>query len=304
MSDAAALCVLASGSAGNCTALRRADGTIILVDAGLSPRMTRQRLRDVGACWSRVTDILLTHADRDHFHVGWPKALVHRPDVTVHVPEPHAPRLTIDGFRPPSQCVLRPSHDGLVRIRCGAFEGVGIALPHDEAGTLGYRLVVDEIRIGFATDLGRVPATLVELFDDLDALLLESNYDPPMQDAAPRPYFLKQRITGGRGHLSNHESLDAVRCIARRNALQHIVLLHLSRQCNCPMLVRSLYEESAPDLASRLVIADQHHPTRWLTIERRHARSNGTPPSGSAARCIDRQVAASVGNLPTGSPSS
>jgi glyoxylase-like metal-dependent hydrolase (beta-lactamase superfamily II) len=72
----AALCVLASGSAGNCSLLRAWDegGAVArtcLIDAGLSPRRTQRLLGERGVSMRDIDDIVLTHLDTDHFHAGW-----------------------------------------------------------------------------------------------------------------------------------------------------------------------------------------------------------------------------------------
>jgi phosphoribosyl 1,2-cyclic phosphodiesterase len=144
-----------------------------------------------------------------------------------------------------------------------------LALAHDLTGSHGF--VVDGFggRIGYATDLGRVPVQLLTAFEDLDVLAIESNYDSQMQLASGRPAFLKQRIMGGNGHLSNTQALAAVRQIldradARRKRLpSRIVLLHRSRECNCPKLLQRLFHADAR-IAPRLVLAEQYERTDWL----------------------------------------
>ena len=90
-----------------------------------------------------------------------------------------------------------------------------------------------------------------------------------MELSSDRPWFLKQRIMGGRGHLSNEQALAAVRHILDRRSKrrgdlpQHIVLLHRSRQCNCPKLLHALFAAD-PRIAPRLVLADQYQRTPWL----------------------------------------
>jgi phosphoribosyl 1,2-cyclic phosphodiesterase len=115
-----------------------------------------------------------------------------------------------------------------------------------------------------------VPTELVRRLCGVDVLAIESNYDPAMQRASGRPDFVQRRITGGRGHLSNEQALAAVKRVFTRcrragcSPPGHIVLLHRSRQANCPRLVRSLFSRE-PGLGRRLVLAEQDRPTPWLT---------------------------------------
>jgi hypothetical protein len=91
---------------------------------------------------------------------------------------------------------------------------------------------------------------------------------------------LKRRIMGGLGHLSNEQSLEAVLDIAGRCDLGHVVLLHLSRQCNDPTIVRDLYAQRAPDLLGRLTITNQYEPTPVLHVGPRAGRAAGAAKAG------------------------
>ncbi|MFO0874632.1 MAG: MBL fold metallo-hydrolase [Phycisphaerales bacterium] len=295
-----ALSILGSGSSGNCTAIVLGPDEpaprVILVDAGLSPRSTRRRLGEVGLRFTDVTDILLTHLDSDHLHASWPAALFHNDRIHVHIHARHAAALRATGLNARRLCVIDDTSEELPLLpppatwpregeaapRSPTFHDgtrVGsVGLPHDEAGATAYVLEHAGARIGFATDLGHVTARLLEAFVDLDALAFESNYDPHLQLASARPEFLKRRIMGGHGHLSNEEALEAIVEIDRRSRLQHVALLHLSRQCNDPGLVRSLWASKAPHLVGRLVLARQDVPTPMLRVAPTGQRS---PDAGS-----------------------
>ena len=136
-----------------------------------------------------------------------------------------------------------------------------VLLAHDTLGSVGYVLDACGVRIGFATDLGRVPRLLLDRFVNLDVVLFESNYDRTMQIRSDRPAYLKRRIMGGAGHLSNEQSFEAVRRIAARSKLSHIVLLHLSRQCNDPAIISHHYAQHA---RLRLILFFSRRS--WLSI--------------------------------------
>ena len=126
--------------------------------------------------------------------------------------------------------------------------------------------------LGYATDLGHVPSYFFDRFRDLDCIALEANYDPQMQVDSARPSFLKRRIMGGHGHLSNLQALAAIRKLLDRSRRlpDHIVLLHRSQECNCPDLVRQLFSTDRR-IASRLTLAHQHERSPWLgRTNRRH----------------------------------
>lgn len=259
------LCVLASGSGGNCTVVRTPKG-IVLIDAGLAPRTAAQRMDGSGARVRDVIAICLTHLDRDHFSSGWAGLICSR-GIRLFCHSERVGQLL--------EICEGELHDEHVIGFDGPFEpteGVRvepIALAHDQEGSHGFLIEGFGSRVGYATDLGHVPMELIERFVDLDVLAIESNYDPRMQEESPRPYFLKQRITGGRGHLSNEQAFEAVRKILDRcqrtgvRLPSHVVLLHRSRQCNCPKLVQSLFSRDAR-IAPRLTLAEQFSRSPWL----------------------------------------
>lgn len=260
------ICNLGSGSGGNATLLRLGQdnrATHMLIDCGFSPRETRRRLATLGLDFEHISDILLTHLDRDHFYPTWIR-VIERHGIRLHLHRRQQRRAASTGlnFRQVElfeDVIERPAAENGVHIESVPFA-------HDALGTVGFIIEYDGTRLGYATDLGHVPATLFERFIGLHALAFESNYDRKMQLDSPRPQYLKQRIMGGSGHLSNDEALAAICRIAKSCTLSQITLLHLSRQCNCPTIVRSLYEREAPELFARLTITNQFQPTPMLSI--------------------------------------
>lgn len=273
---AMSLAILGSGSSGNCSLLSLHDGNgesmHVLIDAGLSPRETGRRLGAFGVGVADITDILITHFDGDHFNPGWPARLATTP-VRVHAHRRH--RNPAGRARIPRG--LLTLHDGDITFGPASTRIETMLLAHDAHGTVGFVIEHGGARLGYATDLGRVPLSLYERFTGLDALALESNYDVQMQQQSARPAFLRRRIMGGTGHLSNDQALDAVLRIADASKLQHVALLHLSRQCNCPRLVQSLYARQASHLLDRLTITSQHRPTTPLHIAPRRNGSRSEP---------------------------
>ncbi len=267
----AALCVLASGSGGNCSilALRRASILrVVLLDLGLPPRRTFKLLADRGIRPDQIDDAIVTHLDSDHFHTNWLTAMPAHVRIRMH--ERHEYLLRSVGANAASERVQKFDVEPFE-----IDEGVCVRphlMSHDEAGVSTLRIDMPGLggagALGFCTDLGQVTDDLVGHLradrgtgEGVDVLAMESNYCPRMQMASSRPEFLKRRIMGGSGHLSNQEALEAVRAISPR---EHVVLLHLSRQCNDPALVADLHAGS--DYA--LTIASQFHPTRWIRISR------------------------------------
>ena len=263
-------CFLASGSGGNSTLVRTPSG-VMLIDAGMGPRTTSARMNGTGVSAADISAVCLTHLDRDHFNLSWRGFLIRR-GIPIYCHRSRVADLSRIAGDSAFTALLRPFGEApfepLPGVRCS-----GIDLVHDADGSHGFVIQAFGSRAGFATDLGHVPNHLIERFEQLNLLALESNYDPEMQQASDRPYFLKQRIMGGRGHLSNQQAFEAVRkildrCERRRKRLpDHIVLLHRSRQCNCPKLLRSLFERDMR-IVKRLTLAEQDGRTGWLGLSK------------------------------------
>lgn len=259
------LCVLASGSAGNCSVLVHrpapdAPRRVILLDAGLSPRRTGRLLLERGIRPDEVDDVVFTHLDSDHCHPGWPAAI--RPGgwrARLRIHKRHLGRAERMGLLTRH---TEPFDDSL-RID-DALHAEVCTLSHDALGVAAFRFTArshapggPETHLGYATDLGRATDRLTDLLAGVDLLAIESNYCPRLQHASNRPEFLKRRIMGGSGHLSNEQSAEAVGRIGPRADL---VLLHLSRQCNTPERARAAHRHAA----CTLTVTSQHEPTPWI----------------------------------------
>ncbi len=263
------LCVLASGSRGNCSVLvvpstLETPRRVYLIDAGLSPRRTASLLAERGIRPDEVDAIVYTHLDTDHCYIGggeaWVRAIrpgYFRAKLMIH--RGHMGRaermglLSVHTEPFDQECVLAPNVTVYTEV-----------LAHDSLGVACFRFVIDGedgsvAHLGYATDCGRVTPGLIEHMQGVDTLAIESNYCPTMQEESDRPVFLKKRIMGGSGHLSNQLSADAV---ARMQVREHLVLLHLSQQCNTPELAAQEHDHSG----LIRTISTQHQATAWIPI--------------------------------------
>lgn len=276
-----ALCVLASGSKGNCSVLvvpatRETARRVILIDAGLSPSRTRVLLHQRGIRPDEVDEIVFTHLDSDHCHQGWINAL--RPGSITG-----AWRAQLRVHR---MHMGRARRMGLLYARTEPFEEVfspapgiemrTLMLAHDDLGVAVFRVGIElpdreGASLGFATDLGHVNTGLIEHLRGVDTLAIESNYCPVMQENSGRPIYLQRRIMGGAGHLSNEQSAMAVSRIGPR---RNLVLLHLSQECNEPAIAMGhhrRYIEGAD--GRRCVVSSQFEATPWVEV-----RGDGASP--------------------------
>lgn len=250
-----AIRVLGSGSGGNCSVVCVGRGGVqrlILIDLGLSARRTKRLLAEDGLGLNDIDAVLLTHLDHDHWRLGWIGALPE--SVPVYLHGRHLGWGSHLGILPRSA----RGFEGDFELACGARVRP-VLLDHDELGVASYRFEFPNgCSLGFATDVGRVTDRLIGHLRGVGVLAIESNYCRDMQVDSGRPWSLKRRIMGGRGHLSNAETARAVGGIGPR----HVVFLHLSRQCNRADLVADLHAGAEYEYT----IADQHRPTRWVAI--------------------------------------
>lgn len=274
------VCVLGSGSGGNCTVVRFGKRAI-LIDAGFGPMTTARRLQQTGLTLGDVKAVCITHLDQDHFRPTWINTLIgfgirvylhrwHRRHLdkvegSEHLYDAGLVRFfEYDAFEPWEADAHDPHDERHDRVVIST-----VRLPHDDKGTIAFHLQAGPLRIGLATDLGHAPDELIRAFAGVDVLLIESNYDPQMQITSSRPAFLKKRIMGGHGHLSNEQCLDVCRRIADASPQgnpQRIVLLHRSQQCNTPELVKEMFARD-PRMAKRIVLTQQRRRTPWIPVK-------------------------------------
>jgi phosphoribosyl 1,2-cyclic phosphodiesterase len=97
-----------------------------------------------------------------------------------------------------------------------------------------------DVKLGVITDLGSITPHVAASFSGLDALVLEANHDEDMLRDGPYPKFLKERVGGRYGHLSNAVAARLLDAVAG-DRLQHVVAAHLSLKNNTALLARSAF---------------------------------------------------------------
>jgi len=251
---------LQSGSSGNCIYVET-GGKKLLFDAGITGTQTEERLAAHGRDVRAVDAVIISHDHSDHIrHAG---VLQRKYGLPVYV--------TPATFAAASaRCALGKmkdvrhfrSHD---KLQFGGVLVHAIPTPHD--GVDGSAFVIEACgkRLGIMTDLGHVFKDLVRLVASLDAVFLESNYDPDMLARGPYPAYLKQRIKGPRGHISNQEAAQVLLCASGENRLQWACLAHLSEQNNHPDVALRTHREVMSEKLT-LYVADRYRASGVLTV--------------------------------------
>ncbi len=220
--------VLASGSAGNAI-LVESNGDRLLVDAGLSPDAVERALAPAGVRLVDLSAILLTHEHEDHARGAGAISRAAAVPVYGNPATLEAAGAALAGAVVRAFETRRPFEIG--RTHIAAFP-----VPHDAAEPVGFTIETAGRRITIATDLGSTDASLDAHLAAADLVVLESNYDLGLLCVSRYPWFLKNRIMSGRGHLSND---DAARALARTAGRRRAVCLaHLSEANNLTSLAR------------------------------------------------------------------
>lgn len=232
-------CALASGSSGNCYYVS-SENTSILIDAGISLKGMTEKLESVGERIDSISDIVLTHEHSDH--IKGLKALLKKYDVTLHLTESTYDALACDltTSRLPVRIFEKRNP-----LRIGDLHISAKSVSHDAIDPVCYNIrnQVTGHAVGIITDLGWADPDVFLSFADCDLILIESNHDIDLLKMGSYPAFLKQRILGRQGHLSNNDAGYIVRELLKRGRLKQVVLGHLSENNNHPQLARITVEQ-------------------------------------------------------------
>jgi len=218
---------LASGSSGN-AALVSDGNTHILLDAGISARRITTGLRELGVEAGDLTAILITHDHSDH--IGGLPVLTKKLQVPIFATTSTC--RTIREKAPHAERYLRCVPVGQ-EMKLGDLCAVSFATPHDADGSVGYSIAAGGKRMVLCTDLGFVTREVADAVRGCDLLVCEANHDADWVRSGPYPYYLKQRVLGDYGHLSNEAGAELVR-YAIENGTRRVVLAHLSAENNTP----------------------------------------------------------------------
>ena len=255
-------CNLASGSAGNATVVEATDGlarTRILIDCGLGWRQLAVALARQGLAPEDIDAVFITHEHADH--VGSAPLLAQRHGTQLWASAGTAQALRDMGYDGPTHL----ARDATV-VSIGALCIHPFTVPHDAREPLQLRCSDGARTLGVLTDLGHITPHVLAQLAQCHALMLESNHDPAMLAASRYPPFLKRRVSGPHGHLSNAQAAATLAQL-RHGALNTVVAAHLSERNNLPALVRQAFSAALDCAPGEVLVAQRHGlDTGWLTV--------------------------------------
>lgn len=230
---------IGSGSSGNCYLLY-SDTDALIIDCGVGIRTMKKHFHDYGLQLSMIHNILVTHDHADHVKSVGSFSADHKLPVYA-TKEVHA---GIDR----NWCIRKKVNPESVRLieknqeyQIGEFTVTPFAVPHDSTDCVGYYIEHEGIRFTLVTDCGHVTEEIRKYVGLANYLVIEANHEPEKLAAGPYPAYLKERISGPIGHLSNGECAT----LLAENAtpeLRYVWLCHLSDENNHPELARKTIE--------------------------------------------------------------
>lgn len=271
---------LSSGSTGNATVVEAASAcgtarkTRLLVDCGLGLQRLTVALEAAGVIPAEIDAIFITHEHGDH--LGCVTQFASRYSIPVWASDgTHAALRDIrnkQAARQTKQASLAPDFDDLVRIAqdtcavdLGGLQFTPFTVPHDAREPLQLSCTDGASKLGILTDLGHASRHVLEQLVACHALLLECNHDTDMLANSSYPTFLKSRVGGDFGHLSNAAAADILTNL-QHSGLRHVAAAHLSQQNNRPELAQNCLASVLGCQPADVLIATADLGTPWLSV--------------------------------------
>lgn len=228
-----------SGSSGNCYYLGNGEDAI-LIDAGIGIRRIKRYLKEYGIKSSEIKGVIITHDHADHVKaVGYVSQEMNLPVYSTD--------LIHKGMNNNIHTMKKVDAGNQIFInqyepfQIAGFRITAFPIPHDSTENMGYLIEVNDRSFCIMTDVGMPTETVQEYIRKANYLVIEANYDEEMLRTGKYPQLLKDRISSGTGHMSNHQTAKAL-ADNFHEGLSHVWLCHLSEENNHPELARKTIE--------------------------------------------------------------
>lgn len=253
---------LNSGSNGNCYYVGN-NNEAVLVDVGISCKEVELRMKRLDLSLDKIKAIFISHEHGDH--IKGVQTLSKKYNLPVYI----TPQ-TLSHSHLVLENVLIKSFNGYEKVVIGNLVITPFPKRHDASDPYSFIVEGNGIKIGVLTDIGSACQHVIENFKQCHAAFLEANYDEGLLDSGYYPYYLKERIRSDKGHLSNKQALDLF-VNHKSELMSHVILSHLSKDNNCPLVVKDLFTKHAQQtqvvVASRLQETEVFHITGSFVSE-------------------------------------
>ena len=247
---------LNSGSNGNCYYAGNGQEAI-LIDAGITCTEIEKRLKRLGLSIQNVKAIFISHEHSDHIKGVAVLSKKYRLPVYVTPSTLQHCGLTVEK-------ALVNTFNAHEPIAIGEIYIIPFPKMHDACDPFSFLISCNEVKVGVFTDIGTPCKNLLSYFAQCHAAFLEANYDDNMLQQGNYPWFLKKRISGGMGHLSNKQALE-IFLHHRASHMTHLFLSHLSKNNNCPRLVHDMFSTHANGVEMIVASRDEETPVYHIT---------------------------------------
>jgi phosphoribosyl 1,2-cyclic phosphodiesterase len=249
------ICSLNSGSNGNCYYVGN-ETEAILVDAGISCREIEKRMKRLGLLMEKVKAVFISHEHSDHIK-GLP-TLVNKYRLPIYITEATRQNGRLNFEKNLAKLFI--AHEA---ISIGSLSVVAFPKFHDASDPYSFVVSCNKVSVGVFTDIGKPCKNVIQYFKQCHAAFLEANYDDEMLEKGNYPFYLKKRISGGMGHLSNKEALQLF-ISHKPHYMSHLLLAHLSKNNNSPELVKEIFNAHAGNV--QITVASRFRETEVFHI--------------------------------------
>jgi len=251
------LSILSSGSGGNSTIIQSSEGSI-LIDAGVTGKKLIERLESVSADIKSIMGIVITHDHHDH--IDGAGIIARKLKIPVYIHKANYDT-SAEKFE---KCEIKFIDNEFI---IGAFTILPFPISHDGTANYAYSIFAKGKKISHVTDIGVTTEIVKFRIRDSDLIVLESNHDLQMLHDGPYPWYLKQRIAGNRGHLSNASAGSLISELGDKT-IKNLILAHLSKENNDPSKAFDCMTEikETDGLSFKLHLAYQHKATEFIEV--------------------------------------
>lgn len=258
-------CSLYSGSSGNCLFVS-SKHTKVLIDCGTSCKKVCEGLASIDSSIEDIDAILVTHEHSDHVQS---LGMVSK---KFNIPV-YANLETWNAMEKQKEKILENNIKLFENDTDFTLNDLTIhpfSTPHDAANPCGFNIHNGKRKLSIATDLGHMNNDIIHQLEKSSFILLESNYEPEVLKMSKYPFYLKQRIAGPNGHLSNETAGKTIANLMKKD-LKEVVLGHLSKESNFPELAYKTVTEELMNLNAdintiRLSVANRNEPGKIINI--------------------------------------
>ena len=250
------ICVLASGSKGNCAYIET-EKTRSLVDAGMSAGYIAKALKQIDVDPFSIQRVFITHAHSDH--VAGLKVFLKKYHPIVYLTEKMEKEIGFD------------IEDKVYIDKNMTIEDLNLTViktSHDAADSNGYICTSLVKSVVYITDRGYIHVKNFTKMKNKSVYVFESNHDVRMLREGKYPYYLQQRILGDKGHLSNKDSAYYLSKLIG-DKTERIILIHLSEENNKPELALKTLLDTLEDKNIKIPdieIAMQRESTEFVEL--------------------------------------